>query len=235
MADTPFAINDKTNLANISRTDRLAVSRANVLYRVDVQDMPSRMTWRKQMVPPILTDFGTWVNQSTGDIAQLSDAVRLFGPANTPTGANPMARVRALPGGSWDVLVGCIRGFTFINFHNGGLILRESGTGKITVCGFGVPNSDRIQVQYYNSPTSFGGNLRNAQEKNTNIVWFRARKVSTNIEYMYSLDGVCWASLFVNAITAHFTTAPDQWGFYLECNNSGLSTNATLDVIDWSE
>lgn len=235
MADLPFAINDKTNLPNVVRTDRYAISRANVLYRVDAQDMPNRLTCRKGIVAPVLSDFGTWVNQSTANVAQLPDAVRLFAPAATPTGANVMARVRTLPGGSWDVRLGCVRGFTYINFLNGGLILRESGTGKLVVHGFGTPNSDHVATQYYTNPTTFGGNSRNAQEKLTNVCWFRARLISSNIEYDYSLDGVCWAHHFTQAVTTRFTTAPDQWGFYMECNNSGLSCNATLDVIDWGE
>jgi hypothetical protein len=235
MAGDPFAINDKADLTNVVRTDRIPISRANKIYRVDLQEMPNRLSPRRALVAPVLSDFSTWVNQGTGQLIQISDGVRIFGDRYTTTGANPMMRVRTMPGGSWDIVLGCVRGFTFINFLNGGMVLRESATGKLTVNGFGVPNSDRFHVQYYTAPTTFGGNLTTAQEKNSNIGWFRARKVSTNIEYLYSPDGRVWAQYYVEAITAHFTTAPDQWGYFIEVNNSGLSVAGSMDVIDWSE
>jgi len=37
-------------------------------------------------------------------------------------------------------------------------------------------------------------------------------------------------------LTAHFTSAPDRWGFYVENNNSSPpALDQVMDVLHWSE
>lgn len=236
MADDPVAINAKDPLPSFQqRTDRVAISRANFLYRVDTQDLPSRFTNRIELVPPLLSDFATVVQQSTSLTKQRSDGIRMFAPPNTPTGANIMQRLRTLPGGSWDIQLAILKGWTFINFINGGLVLRESGTGKLSTFGFGVPNDGQIQNKKYASPTSFTSVVKTSQETSCQFMFFRALLNGSNIEYHFSADGMCWALHHIATLTDAFTTAPNQWGFYLECNNSGLSVSAQMDVLHWDE
>lgn len=234
MSGNPVGINAKTALATFQTySDRVAIARANKLYRVDSQYLPSRFTSRIPLVVPQISDFSTVVNLSTSRTVQKDDCVRIHAPSNTPTGANLMSRVRTLPGGSWDVQLALLRGWTFLNFINGGLTLRESGTGKQIVFGFGAPNDQQIILNRYTNFNSFGAAIESAPESNIWFQFFRALKNGSNIDYYFSTDGVCWSYHHTHALTVGFTTAPDQWGFYIELNNS--TTAMQMDVLHWDE
>ena len=214
------------------------MARSNKLYRVDGSNVPSSLHPRlTELTPPALSDFGTWVNRNSCELFQKDDAVRIWHGAEPGAGgANISARVRPIPSGSWNVTLGCIRGFSFKNYLNGGLVLRESATGKIKAWGFGAPSSGGIHLQYYTSPTAFSANNAAMQEFNIYLQFFNVRKNGSSIEYRNSLDGVCWGMAYSEAMNANFSAAPDQWGFYLEANNDiAPRLAAQMDVIHWSE
>jgi len=212
------------------------IARSNKIYRADVRDLPQRMTSRAALNSPELSDFPTWINQSTAQVAQLDDAIRIYSDTTAPTGANVMCRVRPTPAGAWDVQLACVRGFTFKNFQNGGMVLYESATQKLMTYGFGTPNSDGIHLQKYNSPTSFNAGIATAPERNMHFQFFRALLNGSNLEFYHAIDGKCWALHHMLALTAHFTTAPDRWGCYIENNNSNAPfLDQVMDIIHWSE
>lgn len=216
-------------------SDLVMVARANKLYRAEVRDLPQRMTTRVSLKPPLLSDFSSWINQSRAEIAELDDGLRVYADARTPLGANLMCRVRALPV-SFDVQLGCVRGFTFKNFQSGGLVLFETATQNALVFGFGYPNSEGIHLLKYESPTAFGSRLETAPERNMHFQFFRAVSIGSNIEFHHSVDGRCWSFHYAMLTTAHFTSRPDQWGFYIENNNSDApALDLVMDILHWGE
>lgn len=233
----PVGIDDKGALpGDTLYSDRILISRSNKVHRVDIRNVPQRMTARAALTAPALSDFPTWVNQSTAQLAQLDDGIRIYSDTTAPTGANIMCRVRAIPTGAWDVRLASVRGFTFKNFQNGGLVLYESATQKAQTFGFGVPNSDGIHLQKYNTPTSFNAGIETAPERNMHFQFFRALQNGSNMEFYHAVDGKCWTLHHVMTLTSHFTTAPDQWGFYIENNNSNAPVlDQVMDILHWSE
>ena len=233
----PVGIDDKGALSgDVLYSDRIMISRSNRIYRADVQRVPQRMTARASLSAPALSDFPTWINQSTAQLAQLDDGVRIYSDTNAPNGANLMCCVRAIPSGTWDVQLACVRGFTFKNFQNGGLVLYEGSTQKGLTFGFGVPNSGSIHLQKYNTPTSFNASIETAPERNMHFQFFRALLNGSSVEFHHAVDGSCWTLHHIMTLTSHFTTAPDQWGFYIENNNSSAPVlDQVMDILHWSE
>ena len=82
-------------------------------------------------------------------------------------------------------------------------------------------------------PDHFGTTITSREERGLGVAWFRFLLNGSTIESYISADGVAWKQMHTaHALTASFTTAPDQWGFWLN-NQSGLP--CWLDVIDWDE
>lgn len=234
----PNGIDQRAALpSDIQYNDMIAVARGNKLYKTEHMNLPSRITARVPLVTPAATDFATWVHQNGSVLHEMSDGLRLWHDSSIGSGTNVSSRVRSLPGGSWDVQLACIKGFTFKRDISAGLVLRESATGKLLTFGFGHPNGGNIQWFQYNSPTSFQDNIRSAQERNVGAAhFFRARLVGANVEMLASPDGACWATFGTLALTTGFTTGPDQWGFFLEPVNSVSPTvDAQFDIVHWDE
>jgi hypothetical protein len=140
-----------------------------------------------------------------------------------------------MPGGAWDVSCALLRGWSFQNQVSGGMTLRESATGKQVVYGFGLPNSSQTHIQRYSGFATFSSNLNNDPDTNIQFQFFRALKNGSNIEFYHSPDGVCWTFQYTEALTASFTTAPDQWGIYMEPNGQTVILQMQMDMLHWDE
>ena len=201
----------------------IAVARGNKLYKTEHMNLPSRITARVPLVTPAATDFATWVHQNGSVLHEMSDGLRLWHDSSIGSGTNVSSRVRSLPGGSWDVQLACIKGFTFKRDISAGLVLRESATGKLLTFGFGHPNGGNIQWFQYNSPTSFQDNIRSAQERNVGAAhFFRARLVGANVEMLASPDGACWATFGTLALTTGFHERTGSVGILPGADQLGL-------------
>jgi len=218
--------------SEITDDDLLLVARGNVIYSVPTRHMPSRFTARKQLVAPLLSDFPTQVNfAGYADATQLADGIRVFVDRRS-SGNNLRGCLRPLPAGAWDVALGFVKGFRHGNCF-GGIALRESSTGKLLFQSYGANTLPGWFMQSYTNPTTFGASITSREERGLGVAWFRFLLNGSTVESYISADGVAWKQMHTgHALTASFTTAPDQWGFYLN-NQSGLP--CWLDVIDWDE
>jgi hypothetical protein len=215
-------------------TDELIVARSGDLKRMAVRHFRGGISNRKgDLVPPQAANFPTWVNQSATSITDLPDGLRLE-RLTALTGDSLSGVVRPLPAGSWDVKLCCVRGWMLKNWLIGGLWLRESSTGKIITWGFGHQNDADFVVRW-NSPTSFHSILKSGYERPLKI-WLRARLGAGTIEFHRSPDGINWALFYIVAQATPFTVAPDQWGAFINANNSQApQLPMRMDVLDWSE
>lgn len=219
-------------------TDRLLVSSSGVLKRADLQRAHGGLWTRKPIIKPGSSDFGTWLNQASATLTDNGDALSLTYGNGVTTGTSLTGRYRNLPSGDWDVQLGTMRMYNPKEYLLSGIMLYESGTGKLETFGHGHGSSDAgIMCSRFNSTTSYNSDRRTSFEYQ-NPLWVRARLNAGNFRFYFSPDGVCWAEfLNLTAINNFFTTAPDKWGPCIQPVNNG-GTNATgmrLDVFDWSE
>lgn len=223
----------------VTMTDRLVVGRGNDLKRHDFPAWRGSISNRRIPAVPQSSTFSTWVNQDTAVVTDLADGFRINRPTANNSTNSVHCRVRSIPGGSWDVRLGCIRGSVAKDSLECGLILRESGTGKLQTWYMGASTTEGEASHAWSSPTAFGS-VRFSGSGSTAespwLRWFRVVKNGSNMDFYCSPDGAVWDLAFTDTLTGSFTTAPNQWGaFLISTNNSTPNLLASADFIDWSE
>lgn len=189
------------------------------------------------VVPTSASNFTTWVNQGGATITDLVDAMSLAAPA-VSAAVSIRARVRSLPGGaSWTITIGCVRGFQYKNFWSGGLILRESATGKIKTFAFGNPGNGGTVIQVFSSATAFSSSdYAGDAGQALPFGFFQAQLAGGTVTYRFSVDGKSYQDIFSGAVASGFTTAADQWGLYIDAdNNVNPQLAGRIDAVHWSE
>lgn len=216
-------------------TDRLIVGRANDLNRLDVLNWRGGGAARASLVVPTAADFSTWLSQNSNTVTDLDDGVELFN-GNRSGGDTITARLRAIPATSWDLRIGCVRGYVPQQYMIAGLILRESGTNKILTWGFAHRSGGGTFLNRWDGNSFNTGRYSSNQERKMRS-WFRVVKNGTNIEFYSSDDPTDYGDkLFQQSITTDFTSAPNQWGFFMNANNNDSPAgDGRLHVIDWYE
>ena len=218
-------------------SDRLVAVRSNDIKRHGFNAWRGHNSDQKICVPPTSGDFPTWVNQDTATITDVDDGCYL---TRAPKGAGDSlhCRLRPLPAGSWDIVLGCICAYPMKAYHGGGMALRESASGKVLTWQFGHSDAGPTNV-WWNSATAFQQGRYNPSTNggsSVNIGWFRARKNGSNYEYLWSPDGTAWHLELVETTSSFWTSAPNQWGLFINSNNNTTPNLVTrCDFIDWRE
>lgn len=168
----------------------------------------------------------TWVNQGTGTETSDNGALVL---ADVGHGGsyNLILRVQSI--GSNTILQtanSCLTGFidtTSSTFGNCGIAFRESATNKIMALWWGINGGGNgsFEVNFWSDPTTFGSelvnNLTSPATSFSSVMWSELIYDGTNISFL--LCGALGVSnctlIWKESKTAHFTTAPDQWGFII--------------------
>jgi len=239
MADDPHTPDDRTTLPLPTRaSDRIVSGRTNDLYRHALPTFIGHNSDRKICVPPTASDFSTWVNQDTATITDVDDGCYLTRAAKG-SGDSLHCRVRSLVGSAWDVRVGVICGYAMKQYFGTGLVLRESATGKLNSWQLGHGDAGGPLNVWWNSPTSFQQTRYNPSSQagsSLNKLWFRVRKNGSTLEYYTSPDGSDWTLDTTEAATGLWTSAPNQWGIFINTNNNATPNLVVrADFIDWAE
>jgi hypothetical protein len=175
------------------------------------------------------------VNQGVATITDLADGFALEKAAATSDSLS--ARVRSIPATAWDVRMGFVKGHKRKSFLISGLYLRESATNKILTWGFAHAGAGGSFINAWSDSTSFSSTRFSAPQEVVQRAWYRAVKNGSNIDFYMSQDPSYYGDkVFSQALTTSFTTAPNQWGAFVNPDNQGTPNLPTrLDAIDWSE
>lgn len=170
----------------------------------------------------------TWVNQGTAT----SDVTKggLFVYAPVAGGANARLLVKTAPTAPYTITIGVIPQVFDVNFHEMGLILRDSGSGKfvslLTSVGVFAQGSKWTDPNTFNS--SYFSIPNHIVE---HIYWLRITDDATNRIYSISTNGIFFTPLFSVGHTDFLT--PDQVGVYVDCNNA--TYDAAAYFVSWDE
>ncbi len=203
----------------LSRIDTMGTTRATTISGYYLGDGQNLWAGGPPFTTPVtLPDASgfSWLNQSTStETAVGSGALKLTIPGDTGTivrarltsiGANTQLRTVVMPQVSANSNSIC------------GVLLYESGTGKVEMYGnyYG-----QLTVIYYSNSTTFSSFLLTGNTPGAKIIqprttpsWYGVGYNGTNVSAISSPDhGLTWTTDFSESKTAHFTTAPDQWGY----------------------
>lgn len=172
----------------------------------------------------------SWVNQGIATLT-VSNKAQTLCTANTGGSLSLNMRAVAAPSAPYTVTAVVSLFATFSNTPRNGLFFRESATGKIVTMG--GRDGINMAVENWNNATSFSGTPYNRSFGSMNGLWFlRIQNTGSALNYSASADGFSYYTILSTTLTNFFTTAPDQFGFFV-FNNSGASDLTCTTVYSW--
>lgn len=179
--------------------------------------------------PPVDGDF-TWVNQGTATATEVNGGIYLL--AIAAAARSQKIRVQAIPAAPYTLVARFIPAITGKNYHSGGLILRNSGSGNLVTFSFSRDNTNQIQVNRHASPTA-----ANVLQRGIEIYhpwnYLQITDDAVNRIFSYSTDGNNFIQFYSEANTAYIT--PDQIGFYIDAyNNAVPNLDAGVFLASWA-
>lgn len=180
---------------------------------------------------PINGDFA-WVNQGGASVTTTNGGICLRAPVSAS--ANLRIRKKATPTPPYTIVAAFLPQLVLANFHNCGLIWRESGTGKLTAFHYdaSASNTIRIYVQSYSNPTTFlstDSAIINIPARQ--LVWMKIEDDNTNRKYHLSADGINWIQFYSASRTAVIT--PNEVGFFAQDLTN--TYEMTMTLLSWKE
>lgn len=186
----------------------------------------------------------SWVNQGTASLIASGGTLTLRALNNQGTHDYKL-RVKTAPGTPWTLDVACYFNGSTEQNEFGGVLVRESSTGKLILFAVGcVAGSNLgVRVQNMDSPTvrAFPTSAATFWQNISSVCWFRVNDDGVNLTWSYSLDGVDYTQFFQASRTAFLAGGANQIGFFVQGANSirGSASDGLRDcfftVIHWLE
>ena len=179
--------------------------------------------------PPDIADF-TWVNQGGASTNSGAWGIYMYEPASG--GDNNRVLKMALPAAPYTLTAAFNTIQYEYNYHNAGICLRESGSGKlVTLTISSVATVTDIINTKFNSPSSWSGVYKQYRPSPAaNLWWLQIEDDNTNRITRYSTDGINYEQVHSVGRTDFIT--PDEAGICLNVNNVTLPSAATF--VHWS-
>lgn len=182
-------------------------------------------------VIPTLSTFPTVVGTAI-TATNVSGYGITFESDTSGTNDDVRALVMSIPGGNWTAVMRCVRGYIISNFVAGGLVMRESGTGKLICISM---SAGGLELAKRTNLTTFSADYNIvAAETARSDMFFKVVYDGTNYTWYHSPDGVVYAKITAKAKADFFTTAADQIGLFVNLNGNAASTHVTLGVTHWT-
>lgn len=178
----------------------------------------------------------SWVNQASATAVDNTNGPLVLKTTQNTGGSGLNALTKTVAGGDWTVTVQYALGnhIAGTNVDMAGLIVRDSSSGHIYICG--INGSTAIGIWTYSSPTAWSGSPASKTiNVNYGSIWTRASysSATTTITFLYSIDGLTWETIFstnssyVGAGTDYgiaVGTQGNSSGYVLSLNYLGEST-----------
>lgn len=193
---------------------------------------------RKFSIPnttiPAVADF-SWVNQGAASADDVSN-VGVHMHHTFATGNNLRVLVKAMPATPYTVELIYESTQYFVNYVNGGIVLRDSASGRLITAGHqAVSNVATVQSGWrWNSPTSLDSTTHFAAAGLgvPKVCGVRIADDGTNHTMSFSVDGLVWRQFGSAVSRTAWLAAQDQIGIYFEnVLASGSSTTFSGGII----
>ena len=173
-----------------------------------------------------------WINQNTATVTTTGGPMYL----NSPSAAGQLNILKkAAPGTPYTVTVMYNNNSSNMGNPITGIILRNSGTGKIVYWGLRVANASHYHVlMQYTDATNFSNWAYNQQRfgpagSSLNLTWLRVNDDGKNRNYSWSTDGINWQQMYTELNDAFTTT--DEIG--VAVNPDGATFGVGMTVLSW--
>lgn len=173
---------------------------------------------------PALTGF-TWVNQGTATATDLTNKILWNGGAGN-LGEQVRGLVKGTISAPYTITVGMNLMLNGNSLMVAGLLLRDSGSGKLLLFGYRSDNQ-RLVIYRYSSPTGLYDQPLDFNQHMVGTVFLKVVDDTANRIFYTSPDKIAWTQLY-SQTTADYVS-PDQYGFGQ--NNYAGTYNCDYTVI----
>jgi hypothetical protein len=178
---------------------------------------------------PPLTTFTTWVNQGTRGVVSTTSNFIHFSDAGPVSGGEfVMARVDTAPATPW-TLTGLMLYNSVNTFGAAGLVLRDSGTGRLKAWA-SLCTDNKLYVYNWSSPTVFNNNPFSLSLHSKNPLMLRITNDGTTLSFQASVDFVNWTTCYTELVAGNFIANVDQAGYMLN-NLTGSYDRGSTSVL----
>jgi hypothetical protein len=179
---------------------------------------PSLQTW-------------AWVNQGGATVTATKTGIALVAPADSGP-YNFRIRKKSAPSTPYTITAALLLSFAPGASNSfGGLLWRESSSGKLVTVLLGSVTTEQIYVAKWNSETSFSATYANVAMACRSLIWVQIADDGTNRTVALSADGQHFAQYHTVGHTDFIT--PDEVGFFANSNLTDASMTTTL--VSWKE
>ena len=182
-----------------------------------------------------------WINQTSGGQSGSVDTSAGGVYVSTPAlaGDNLRIRKKAAPSTPYTITAGFLPNLAPANYSMGGLVFRESSSGKLVSYHLVVNSASNIGVYVennrWNSPTAIFNNANQFTPANLQfgnpLLWLRIADDGTNRIFSISGDGRHWITTWTIGRTDHLTA--DEVGFFVSATNG--TYDAGMWLLSWKE
>jgi len=199
--------------------------------------------YRGQLVTPPGGITWAWLNQGSATATQQTNGVLELAAPSNGAADNVRGYEFSIVGSSWSYIFRFRLMVPNQEYNQGGIYLRESGTGKIVVlCLIGasalssLTTLPALSTDKLNSASSYNSNYSRVMAlialMGSDCVVFKVQLSGSTLTYSFSTDnGISWFVLTSTSKTDFFTTAPDKVGIYLNPNNQSGTAASSLTLI----
>lgn len=188
-------------------------------------------TWETTYTTPPSTGSLTWVNQGGASVSNNSyGGWFLLAPGGS--GDSNRMLVTSVPGGgTWSFVCRISLMGWNTNYQAGGMVIRESSTGKFYRLAWGVGG---IFVDHFSDPNTYVTNDLNAVsiQHGTSMPWGKIHYDGTHYTFYISPDGINWMQIAQVGIASYFSSSANQLGVFCNCNTGAF--NCGLNVLSWN-
>jgi hypothetical protein len=172
----------------------------------------------------------SWVNQGTATEETAAGGLRMVCP--TSSGDNVRGRYIGQPSRPYTITALFKIQAVQANFFNSGLGFYNTSSGRFIMMGFSnLADGGLIQIQKFNSTTSFNGTYTAVTVTANDEIWIRVTDNGTNFIFSFSTNGFDWTQVDSRSRTDFIT--PDQVGWFMDAANSTYP--ASLWLLHWKQ
>lgn len=176
---------------------------------------------------PSLAEF-TAVNQGSATAEDAHGMLYISAPA--AGGAGLRIWDTAIGEGDFTLIACILPQLHAVNFNKGGIVIRDSSSGRCVILGPEWSTTSKIALQKYNNPNSYAANYDEISYQWPLPMWYQIKRVGAMLHYSLSRDPWHW-DLIRSTPANDWLADIDRVGVFVEANNS--TYGAAASVLSW--
>lgn len=178
------------------------------------------------------TAFSTWTNRGAVESSKSELGGGLYLEAATTASKALAMYVKAAPSTPYTVTFGVVHFNWQVATNKGGVCFRETSSSKVITWHLEQARGAAVVANWTNHTTQLSLSTFDGVAVLGTLMWWRITDDGVNLIYEISMDGRNFEQRFTAARGTHFTTAPDEYGFFVDAENANRRAHITILSVE---